>query len=49
METFQVYTAGATKHVSNDESYQWRKSTRDCLEKVNEKYNVNVFIPSESF
>ena len=49
METFQVYTAGSTKHVSNDESYQWRKSTRDCLEKVNEKYNVNVFIPSESF
>ena len=49
METFQVYTAGATKHVSNDESYLWRKSTRDCLEKVNERYNVNVFIPSEYF
>ena len=49
MERFQIYTAGATKNVSKDESHNWRKATRDCLEKVDEKYNVNVFIPDESF
>lgn len=42
-----IYTSGATKNVTPEESYNWRKNTREYFKY--HLYNVDVFIPEEHF
>lgn len=49
IETFRIYTAGATKNLKPHESYRWRKEAKDQLEKTMTPFKVKVFIPEEYF
>lgn len=50
MEVFNIYTSGATKHISKEVSYEWRKNTKKCLEQQGiSNYKVKVFIPNDYF
>ncbi|WP_295250533.1 hypothetical protein [Ruminococcus sp.] len=46
---FKIYTSGATKYVSPEDSYSWRKEAKNYLEKFDSDYRVKVFIPEEYF
>lgn len=49
MELFEIYTSGATKNIEADDSLQWRKVTKACLEHCDTNYKVKVFIPEYYF
>ena len=50
MERYEIYTSGATRNVSKDYSLLWRQTAKEYLEeKIDTKYDVNVFVPEMYF